>query len=74
MLNYRSQWNKINKPIDSYNSNLTVKNSAYTKEVVSYDDDQKLINQNTLKDIKNDIYIEEAYAILQDLLNLIPLK
>ncbi|WP_047547661.1 carboxy terminal-processing peptidase [Psychroserpens sp. Hel_I_66] len=74
MLNYRSQWNKINKPIDSYNSNLMVKNSAYTKEVVSYDEDQKLINQNTLKDIKNDIYIEEAYAILQDLLNLIPLK
>nr|WP_321233070.1 S41 family peptidase [uncultured Psychroserpens sp.] len=74
MMNYRNQWKTINKPIDAHESGFTVKNSAFTKEVVSYNPDQKLINEAVLKDIKQDIYIEEAQAILQDLLNLNPLN
>ncbi|WP_460219553.1 S41 family peptidase [Psychroserpens sp. MEBiC05023] len=70
MIGYRNQWRTINKPILSHTSNFEVKNSAFTKEVVSYDEDQKLINDAILKDIKQDIYIEEAQAILQDLLKL----
>ena len=74
MTNYRKQWEIINLPIDTNESDFTVKNSAYTKEVMSYNEDQKQINQTILKDIKQDIYIEEAHAILQDLLNLNPLN
>ncbi|WP_299276046.1 carboxy terminal-processing peptidase [uncultured Psychroserpens sp.] len=74
MTNYRKQWEIINLPIDNNESDFTVKNSAFTQEVMSYNEDQKLINETILKDIKQDIYIEEAYAILQDLLNLNPLN
>lgn len=72
MINYRTQWQTINQPIDMHESKFAVKNSAYTKDVVRFNDNQKSINQTALKDIKQDIYIEEAHAILQDLLKLTP--
>ena len=68
MVNYRKTWENINKPLDQHESNFVVENSAATKEIISYDDDKKNINTSILKDIKQDIYIEEAQAILQDLL------
>ncbi|WP_299334350.1 S41 family peptidase [uncultured Psychroserpens sp.] len=74
MTDYRKQWEVFNEPILSHQSNFVVKNSAYTKEIVSYNEDQKLLNKTVLNDIKQDIYIEEAQAILQDLINLIPLN
>lgn len=74
MNDYRKQWEIFNNPVISHESNFTVKNSTYTKEVMSYSEDQKLLNKTVLKDIKQDIYIEEAQAILQDLINLIPLN
>jgi len=74
MMSYRNQWLAINKPINNHQSNFTIKNTSYTNEIVSYNEDQKQINNTILKDIKQDIYIEEAQAILQDLLNLNPLN
>ncbi|WP_298894399.1 carboxy terminal-processing peptidase [uncultured Psychroserpens sp.] len=74
MTNYRTQWEIINKPIDANDSDFTVKNSKFTKELVNYTDTQKAINESIIKDIKQDIYIEEAHAILQDLLDLNPLN
>jgi len=74
MMNYRNQWKTINIPLEKYDSSFTIKNTEYTNEVMSYNEDKKTINQAILKDIKNDIYIEEAQAILHDLLNLIPLN
>ncbi|MFD2916083.1 carboxy terminal-processing peptidase [Psychroserpens luteus] len=74
MTSYRDQWRTMNSPLKNHISNFTVKNTEYTKEVISYNDDKKTINQSILKDLKNDIYIEEAQTILQDLLNLIPLN
>mgnify|MGYP000564573832 CR=1 FL=1 len=68
MTTYRKQWLKINEPIDNHESSFAVKNSAFTKEVMSYSEDKKLINEMILKDIKQDIYIEESQAILQDLI------
>lgn len=65
---YRDAWNTINAPLDAHLSNFEVKNSAATKELLSYDSDKNQINDTLIKDIKNDIYIEEAQAILQDLL------
>nr|WP_321244120.1 carboxy terminal-processing peptidase [uncultured Psychroserpens sp.] len=74
MTTYRNQWERINTPLKNHNAAFKIKNTEYTKEVMSYNDDKKTINQAILKDIKNDIYIEEAHAILQDLLNLITLN
>jgi carboxyl-terminal processing protease len=73
MTGYKDQWKTTNAPLKNHNSSFTVKNTTYKNEVISYNDDQKIINQNILKDIKNDIYIEEAQRVLQDLLHLISL-
>ncbi|MDG5492089.1 carboxy terminal-processing peptidase [Psychroserpens sp. SPM9] len=72
IISYRNQWQRINAPIETHQGNFNIKNSAFTKEVVSYNDAQIEINKSVLKDIKQDIYIEEAQAILQDLLTLNP--
>ncbi|MEH6535665.1 MAG: S41 family peptidase [Psychroserpens sp.] len=74
IITYRNQWQSINQPINTHVSDFMVKNSAFTKEIVSFNDDQKQINETILKDIQQDIYIEEAQAILQDLLILNPLN
>lgn len=70
MITYRTTWKDINATIDAHQSGFEVKNSMATKEIISYDTDKKQINETILKEIKSDIYIEEAQAILQDLLNL----
>jgi len=74
MTRYRNQWKTINAPLKNHNSDFEVNNTTYTKEVISYNDDKKTINKAILKDIKTDIYIEEAQHVLQDLLNLISLN
>nr|WP_321223139.1 carboxy terminal-processing peptidase [uncultured Psychroserpens sp.] len=74
MSSYKAQWETINAPLENHISNFTIKNTAYTNEVISYNEDKKTINKSILKDLTNDIYVEEAQAILQDLLNLIPLN
>ncbi|MBR9915069.1 MAG: hypothetical protein GYB32_09635 [Algicola sp.] len=70
MMNYRQHWSTISQPLDVHQSRFLVKNSQSTKEVMRYNEDQKRLNETILKDIKQDIYIEEAQAILQDLLKL----
>jgi carboxyl-terminal processing protease len=74
MSSYKAQWETINAPLENHISNFTIKNTAYTNEVISYNEDKKTINKSILKDLTNDIYVEEAQTILQDLLNLIPLN
>lgn len=73
MTGYKDQWKTTNAPLKNHNSSFTVKNTTYKNEVISYNDDKKTINQSVLKDIKNDVYIEEAQRVLQDLLHLISL-
>lgn len=70
IIGYRRQWNEINAPIDAHQSEFTIQNTAATKEIMSYNADKKQINDTVIQEIKNDIYIEEAQAILQDLLHL----
>lgn len=67
---YHNQWDILNQSIQSHQSKFEVKNSTYTKELMSYNEEQQLINKSILNDIKSDIYIEEANAILQDLIKL----
>ena len=67
---YHSRWKELSKTIDDYSSTLTVSNTSSTNELLSYNSDEKNINETILKSIQNDIYISEAHSILQDLLNL----
>lgn len=70
MIGYRTSWKSINAPIETHESDFKVKNSTATAMLLSYDTNKKDINQTLIKDIKNDIFIDEAHAILQDLLDL----
>lgn len=67
---YHNQWDEINLPIETHDSGLDVKNPKYGNDFENLSDDQKLINTAIIKDIRQDVYVEEAYAILQDLIKL----
>ncbi|MGB3608680.1 S41 family peptidase [Psychroserpens sp.] len=70
MTAYRHQWEIINQPIIDHVSDFAVINSSFTNELSTYSDEQNALNKSLLQDIKEDIYIEEAHAILLDALEL----
>jgi carboxyl-terminal processing protease len=45
-----------------------VQNHLYDKKVINFDEFTKEINERSLKTISEDIYIEEAYSVLKDLI------
>jgi len=49
-----------------------VTNNAIDKEILSVDDNRRPINEMYLRYIKNDIYIEEAYRIMMDMIKIKP--
>ncbi|WP_435412510.1 S41 family peptidase [Psychroserpens mesophilus] len=67
---YHSKWKEFSEIIDTNPSTLIVNNTSSTTEVLSYNEDQKNINEAILETIQNDIYISEAYHIVLDFLNL----
>ncbi|WCO02996.1 S41 family peptidase [Psychroserpens ponticola] len=67
---YHSQWELFSDSINNNTSTLVVSNTSSTIEVLSYNNEQKEVNEAFLKTIQNDIYISEAHYILLDLLNL----
>ncbi len=67
---YHSKWDTYSALIDFKNLNLSIENTDSTDEVLLYNDTQKTINDALLNDIKTDIYISEAYYILNDFINL----
>lgn len=54
---------------DSASSYIAI-NNVYDKKVIDFDEFTKEINQRSLSTIQKDIYIEEVYFILKDLINL----
>ena len=67
---YHSQWKEFSNSIDDNASSLMVSNTSSTNEVLSYNNDQKDINESILESIQTDVYISEAYHILLDFLNI----
>lgn len=67
---YHNQWDILNQQINSNTSDLEVSNPTWSNDFLTASSEEKLINAVTLKDIREDIYIEEANAILQDLIQL----
>lgn len=45
-----------------------VKNTSYEKTIIQADEHKKEVNEKVLKDITDDIYIEETYRIMKDLI------
>ncbi|MCX6183416.1 MAG: carboxy terminal-processing peptidase [Bacteroidetes bacterium] len=45
-----------------------VENTTYDKTIIQADEHKKTVNEKTLKNISDDIYIDETYKIMQDLI------
>ncbi len=66
---YNNLWRDFYAEFEEQTTSLFVKNTTSTDEILQYNQDDMKMNELILDDIANDIYIEEAYTILQDLLN-----
>lgn len=49
---------------------LEAQNNQYDKEILEMSKYKKLLNETAIENIQNDIYIEEAYKIINDLINI----
>ena len=65
---YKTMWQSVfnNKTVKAY---VEIHNSSSTNEFLSYNDDEKSNNSSFIENLSKDIYIHEAYNILNDLLN-----
>ncbi len=69
MNSYNQLWNDFESKMNALKTTITARNTSSTNEILQYNDDDKNANALILKDISADVYIEEAYMILLDLLN-----
>jgi len=58
------QFDTLAPPVVEYQ----VKNTTYEKTIIQADEHKKEVNEKVLKDITDDIYIEETYRIMKDLI------
>lgn len=65
---YNSLWNTFYTQMDTQSTSITVRNTAPSNEVLKNNQEDLRVNDLVLEEIANDIYIEEAYTILLDLL------
>ena len=66
---FKTLWNNIND-LKLKEGTVRFYNSSSTNEIISYNDDEKKQNQDILKALSTDIYINEAQHILTDIINL----
>jgi len=64
------RWQTFQKAIESTTTLFTVENTGYDKELMRMDTYSKEINDVLTRNIKQDIYIEEAYQIMKDFIYL----
>ena len=70
--NYNVVWKEFADTLSSIQPKITTKNSSATQELLQYNEKDQTVNAELLKDISTDIYVEEAYHILNDLINIKP--
>ncbi|OUR91800.1 hypothetical protein A9Q87_08305 [Flavobacteriales bacterium 34_180_T64] len=68
-LNTKTQWNVYSKQIDAAVASFDVSNLKRIDELLAYNSEDKQLNALSLKDIATDIYIDEAYQIINDFIN-----
>ena len=64
----------MEKQLYDSTSNYVAINNVYDKKVIDIDEFTKEINARSLSGIQEDIYIDEAYLILKDLITFIKNK
>jgi carboxyl-terminal processing protease len=64
-----SLWKKVKKIVES-ESNSTISNNSFDLEQLKFDVFQQDINRYKIKEVKNNPYLEEAIAIINDYKNL----
>ncbi len=67
--NYKAKWVQLDDIMKKETNKLNASNTASTESVLNYNTEKKVINDELLKNINSDIYIQEANAILMDALN-----
>ena len=69
----KKRFDDISKSIDSlFSTDVTgykAINNAYDKKIFTVNNFSKLINEEALKKLQHDFYIDESYKILSDLIN-----
>ncbi len=67
---YKKIWQTFEDSNAMNKTLLNIRNSASTIEILDYNNDDKEINEKIMKELSNDIYINEAKNILFDIKNL----
>lgn len=68
--NYMTARQTFNSVLAEHASNFTINNSASTEEILQYNDDDKSANKIYRQKLREDPYIQEAYAIINDIIKL----
>ncbi|MGJ8593812.1 MAG: S41 family peptidase [Aquaticitalea sp.] len=66
---YNELWKTFHAEMDAQTSNIKTRNTISTDDILQYNEEDLQMNALMLEAIANDIYIEEAYSILLDLIN-----
>ncbi|MEZ4857744.1 MAG: carboxy terminal-processing peptidase [Flavobacteriaceae bacterium] len=67
--NYNSIWSQMNTHFENKNTHIEAANTKAVEALIQYNEDEKTVNRDILKNIAEDIFIEEAFTILIDYLN-----
>ncbi len=67
---YKTAFNDYNKALEQSLPKLNVLNNASTKAILEYNEDDKIANEKLRKGLGQDPYIQEAYLIINDIINL----
>ncbi len=62
------RWQTLQKAMKVSVSTFTVENTHYDRELIKIDSYSKEVNDGLIENIRQDIYIEEAYQIIKDLI------
>ncbi len=68
--NYNNIWKEITLINKEYSSSITTRNTKFLNEILQYNEEDIQTNSLVLKDLSNDVFIEEATNILLDYINL----
>ncbi|MEM6515203.1 MAG: S41 family peptidase [Bacteroidota bacterium] len=69
MHQYRDKWIIYDLQMTEEDMGLNATNTQSTEAVLSYNANQKLINEELIDNINSDLYIKEANSILMDIMN-----
>lgn len=67
---YNDAWKTYNNSIENNTTLIDVKNTSSTTAILEYNEDSKNLNQQLLEELKTDPHIQEAYFIINDIINL----